>query len=199
MIAENYFFGPILFKIKIEDVDLEKVKLLLHQDENKNMRKDLAGAFKTEYKLDNVDFQNVMEKYYEAFRHGYYQFYGEGCQKLKTKSVWVNYMRKGDFNPPHVHRGCDLASVLFIKSPNELKNELKEYYSYAFSSGGNGPGCLCFFYGADTSDNQVLKSFEPSAGDFFVFPHWLQHWVNPFKCEGERITVAANLIYNKTI
>ena len=25
-----------------------------------------------------------------------------------------------------------------------------------------------------------------------MFPAWLSHYVNPFKCDGERISVAAN-------
>jgi hypothetical protein len=36
-------------------------------------------------------------------------------------------------------------------------------------------------------------SFTPNVGDFFIFPAWLKHYVIPFQCEGERISISANL------
>jgi hypothetical protein len=34
---------------------------------------------------------------------------------------------------------------------------------------------------------------KPEVGKMYFFPSWLQHMVYPFKGEGERRTVAANL------
>ena len=35
--------------------------------------------------------------------------------------------------------------------------------------------------------------FQPQVGKLYMFPSWLQHMVYPFKGDGERRTVAANL------
>jgi hypothetical protein len=36
-------------------------------------------------------------------------------------------------------------------------------------------------------------SLQPQVGKMYMFPSWLQHMVYPFKGDGERRTVAANL------
>ena len=196
MIANNYYFGPILFKVKMEADDLEKVKQLCNRQPENNAAKDLVGHFKDEFRLDLKGFNNIMQKYYEFFRHGYYQFYGNHIPNLNTSSVWVNYMKKGEHNPPHIHVGCNFSSVMILEKPAGLKEEIEAYYKNTASQ-YNGPGCLMFGYGENNPHNQTCKTFEPEVGDYFVFPHWLGHWVNPFQCDGERVTVAANLYYDQ--
>lgn len=40
--------------------------------------------------------------------------------------------------------------------------------------------------------NSFNRSFKPAPGQLLIFPSWLQHYVQPFHGEGERITVAFN-------
>ena len=68
-----------------------------------------------------------------------------------------------------------------------------------FGASGNSDGYLAFNYGQTSSlDNPMLKppttcTIKPEVGKLFIFPIWLQHMVYPFKGEGERRTIAANL------
>ena len=193
MIANNYFFGPLLFRVKIETIALEKVKQLCNKLPENDVRKDLVGHIKEEFRLDTIHFNDIMKKYYEYFRHVYFKFYGNHCPNLNTRAAWVNYMKKGEHNPSHMHSGCNFSSVMILEKPSGLKEEIKEYYKNT-ESNDNGPGCLMFGYGESNPHNQTCKTFEPEVGDFFIFPFWLKHWVNPFQCEGKRVTVATNLV-----
>ena len=71
-------------------------------------------------------------------------------------------------------------------------------FSY-YNASGCVDGFLEFVYGQSAvNDKERLKPtqavvFKPEVGKIYFFPSWLQHMVYPFKGEGERRTVAANL------
>ena len=41
-------------------------------------------------------------------------------------ALWVNYMKKHEFNPPHDHSD-QLSFVIFLKVPEEITKEQEEY------------------------------------------------------------------------
>ena len=96
-------------------------------------------------------------------------------------------MKAGEFNPPHIHTGCDFSSVLFLDIPEELKKENKAYVGTA-----SGPGCIQFLSGEPSTYSIHQKTFFPKTGDFFMFPGSLRHLVYPFTSDIERISIAAN-------
>jgi len=100
--------------------------------------------------------------------------------ELKLPIIWVNYQKKGDFNPVHNHSGF-LSFIMYIKMPN-FSNEQK------FS------GDINWRYG---ESHQLVKNtlnITPKEKEFYMFPSWLDHWVYPFANSNEtRITVAGNL------
>ena len=193
MIVENYFFGPLLFKTTVKHEDIEKIKLLFDCTPNHDYRKNLLGNLEGEFKIDSTNYQNLISKYIDGFRKNYENYYNQKCGNLLLDSSWVNFMKKGDYNPPHVHTKCDFSSVLTVEVPNELQKEADNYYKTTSDINKlNGPGSLQFCHGESLLNTINTISFEPKIGDFFMFPSWLVHYVNPFKCDGERITVAAN-------
>ena len=103
-------------------------------------------------------------------------------------SAWVNFMKAGEFNPPHIHDDCDFSSVLFVKVPEKLKEENKK-----FPGAGKGPGSISFMYGEERPHSMTYKGFFPEEGDLYIFPADLEHWVYPFISKGERISISANL------
>ena len=101
-------------------------------------------------------------------------------------------MGPGEFNPPHVHANCDFSSVLFIKVPEKLKEENKKFQGYILENGG-GPGAISFTYGEAHPHSLSHKNFFPKEGDLYIFPATLTHFVAPFMCKEERISISANL------
>tara|TARA_Y100000389_G_scaffold205022_1_gene262082 strand:+ start:5886 stop:6497 length:612 start_codon:yes stop_codon:yes gene_type:complete len=193
MIIENHSFGPLLSKMTVEKNDLEKV-IHLFKDSSECFKNNLVGHFRTEFRVDEKSYQNILYKYIECYRKNCENYYSTRIANLKVTSAWVNFMKKGDFNPHHVHFGCDFSSVLIIKTPDQLKKEAEDYYKNSSSiDRTNGPGSLQFCYGESLDNNLVFRSYEPKEGDFYIFPNWLFHSVNPFKSDGDRISVAANI------
>jgi len=111
-------------------------------------------------------------------------------------TLWVNYQKKYEFNPPHTHSGI-YSFVIFIKIPYDLKKEEnyfkdihEDQYSYnhtskfAFSNidykGEIYTDCL-----------DVDKSFE---GKMLLFSSKQTHQVFPFYTSNDyRITVSGNV------
>jgi hypothetical protein len=101
--------------------------------------------------------------------------------------MWINYQRKNEFNPPHDHAD-DLSFVIYLKVPEEIKKEFKEYKGRS-----SGPGGISFIYGEGNRQAITYQSHFPEEGDLFIFPAWLKHFVAPFKADVERISVSGNI------
>ena len=186
----NYFFpyfGPLLVGTNLTKDQLKKLKKICNKKISHN--KMLAGHFKDEYLLNVTDYGNIIKPQLELYQKLYKDFYLKELKSIQTKVAWVNYMKAGDFNPPHVHPGCRFSSVIFLKIPKELTTELNE-----FEGTGEGPGHLVFRYGEyQERDLNNMWATMPKEGDMFIFPSFLAHWVFPFKSKNvERISIAAN-------
>ena len=156
--------------------------------ESSPVNETLVGVIKHEHYISTHQYYKVVEPYLGVFKHCYRGWYGEDLsQKIRVVMAWVNFMVAGEFNPPHVHKHCDFSSVLFVKVPDELKEEHKN-----FKGRGGGPGSLAFSYGESLSHSINHMYFFPEEGDFFIFPSTLTHFVAPFLSKGERISMSAN-------
>ena len=192
----NFFYwGPYLFKCKF---DLKKGQELLKKAKKlkTSANSKLAGVIEKELEFERNDiiwFANSCQNIFQAYLESSYNWYGRKiADKLLIKNLWINYMKQGEFNPPHTHTE-DLSFVIFLKIPENLKIENKKYVG---TSGG--PGSISFHYGLDVVDekrvlNISTNRFFPEEGDMFIFPATLTHWVYPFKSKGERISVSGNI------
>ena len=191
----NYFYwGPFLYKTKITD---EEVKTLLnlsfrHRGE-KDARESLAGHLKDEYFLPTDKVMQVLHPYFNSYVKAYLEIWGSNFKGvleggIKMTQAWANFMKKGEYNPPHIHFSddgvCALSCVTYLKIPEDMPGE-KEF---------NGPGSILFQHGHHARQSINTHTFVPEVGDFFIFPGSLQHSVAPFQCDGERISLSANLI-----
>ena len=102
-------------------------------------------------------------------------------------ALWVNYMKKHEFNPPHDHSD-QLSFVIFLKVPEEITKEQEEYKGKS-----GGPGSLSFLYGEGNRQSITYQSIRPKEGDMFIFPAWMKHYVAPFYSDVTRISVSGNV------
>ena len=182
-----FYWGPLLFKTKLQSKDLKECVKMCNK-ESSPVNETLVGVIKHEHYISTHQYYKVVEPYLGVFKHCYRGWYGEDLsQKIRVVMAWVNFMVAGEFNPPHVHKHCDFSSVLFVKVPDELKEEHKN-----FKGRGGGPGSLAFSYGESLSHSINHMYFFPEEGDFFIFPSTLTHFVAPFLSKGERISMSAN-------
>ena len=89
-------------------------------------------------------------------------------------------MNPGDFNPAHFHTNCHLSGLIYLKIPEGFEED----------AGGN----IHFLHSnpADYYENQY--QVVPKVGDMYLWPSWLQHFVYPYKCEGERWVMPFNIL-----
>jgi len=182
-----FYWGPMLCKIKLEPADLKKFAKLCSK-KSSLVNNTLAGVIKHEHYISSQKFYEAVDPHLVSFRHCYNQWYTKPLtHKIIIVKAWVNFMRAGEFNPPHVHHNCEFSSVLFIKVPKKLKEEHTN-----FKGSHAGPGSISFIYGEDQKYSICSKSFFPEEGDLFIFPATLTHFVAPFMCKEERISMSAN-------
>lgn len=179
-------FGPFVFKTKV-DLNICKNILQLCKKEN-NANRQLAGHLKDQYNIDKNKYFEYIKQIIVIYIKQAEKWYDKPiCNGVEIVGAWVNFMKAGDFNPPHVHTNCDLSSVLFLEIPNELVKERKKYVGKHY-----GPGTIEFMYGEDMELSNINMNHLPEVGDFFIFPAKVRHCVSPFKSKGIRISLAAN-------
>ena len=128
----------------------------------------------------------------------------KGKREVLTDELWSVHSYQGDYNPIHDHGTKTIMGVsctCWTKVPQQILDQptsgTSEYGLY--NSSGHSDGCINFQYGQGSLlDTERLRPpqmviMKPEVGKFFMFPSWLQHSVYPFKGDGERRTVAANL------
>ena len=191
----NINFGPFLFHTKVKE---SLVKFLLDEGlkSTKSHNKSLAGHLKSQFLYP----REIQRKFYSDFFSSYISAYRKAhCQYNRLRKdvhievsyidLWINFMKSGEFNPSHTH-ASDISFVLFLDVPEEIHEEAKKYEGV-----GAAPGSITFHYGETTRPKWVNNdfSYRPKAGDLFIFPALLQHWVAPFKANVTRISVSGNL------
>ena len=186
-----YYWGPLLFRIKLDPEHL-KASLKLCSKESSKVNDKLAGVIKHEHYVSSHKYSQIIDPYLNPFRQVYIQWYGKPLTKTITfVETWVNFMRAGEFNPPHTHSDCDFSSVLFVQIPEKLKEEHKK-----FEGQGVGPGAISFTYGESQKYSISKKGVFPEEGDLFIFPATLTHFVSPFMCNEERISISSNFRFD---
>ena len=85
--------------------------------------------------------------------------------------LWLNYTKKGSINPPHVHEGY-LSGVIYLK---------------------NTESSPTFFI---TKEGKQIQ-YNGSVGEIIIFPSSLEHFVEEYLGEEERITSSFNLMWNE--
>jgi len=106
--------------------------------------------------------------------------------------LWCNWMKKGEYNPPHSHFGI-LSFVIFVQIPFDLEKEYALPAAAMAKNPSNGNFNFIYFNGTkvDALNIGVGKSYE---GKMFIFPSTQMHSVNPFyTSDGFRITVSGNV------
>ena len=71
-------------------------------------------------------FLKWFNKYLKMYVNAFYRWKGNptnATAKLHLHSIWINYMKAGDFNPPHTH-GSDLSFVIYPSIPKKILEEL---------------------------------------------------------------------------
>tara|TARA_R110002153_G_scaffold210887_1_gene363506 strand:+ start:661 stop:1296 length:636 start_codon:yes stop_codon:yes gene_type:complete len=190
IINYNFFhWGPLLYKTSLTSEEVDNIKKVCSEKLN-DAPENRSGLIKIERKINIQKLFPIIYPYLDSYAGAYINYLGKTIgKKIKLKHAWVNHMVKYDSSPLHIHE-VDFSFVIYTEIPKKLKKEFDD----TKGSGGHKPGAINFINEL-SHDKHILKehSFSPNVGDFFIFPASLHHYVNSFKCEGERISISGNL------
>jgi len=190
-----YYWGPFLFKTQIP---LNLITELKNRGDKtkKTHHKNLAGNLNKQNAYTDEDiqwFQSAYAPAFESYLEGFKKYHDKENINFKgynLQSLWVNYMKAGDYNPRHVHTG-DLSFVIFLDVPKKLENE-----NLKFEGKSSGPGTITFTYGESNRPFWATcsRNIFPQTGEMYIFPALLNHYVQPFKTKNiTRISVSGNV------
>jgi hypothetical protein len=109
--------------------------------------------------------------------------------RVRFENFWMVRHFDGSFSPVHFHSG-DISGVLYLKMPDSIANEAAELRKSYISA--RRAGYITFLIGGKQRFSKSLISFKPVVGDFYIFPGWLLHAVEPFAGVGERRSMSFN-------
>ena len=188
-----YHWGPYLFQTKLPQYVIDRL-LIDGTKTTRNWNHQLAGHLKSQFEYDEETqdwFCNEIQPIIQAYRKGHSEYHNLDniTVEYAMTSLWINYMKSGDYNPPHTHSD-DLSFVIFLAVPEELTQEQLDYEGQ-----GSGPGTLEFKYGEQSKPAwaTTIACVKPVVGDIYIFPSLLQHTVLPYKSDVTRISVSGNL------
>ena len=196
MISHRYFhFGPVIGGTRCDN-DLCKELLNRGRKTTRSHVKHLAGHMEKENIYEDHDKQWFVENFSPYFIPYFkklqdvsdpnYYYAMNPFKEVWLATLWINFMKAGEFNPPHSHSG-DFSFVLYLQVPKELQKE-----DHAFKGAGTGPGTISFMYGEEQKNIKTAHGVMPFKNDLWVFPASLKHTVPPFKSDVERISVSGN-------
>ena len=187
-------WGPCIVHLKIsEDFQTKLLKgAEIARKQKKDFRSNLAGIIKEEYAYeDRKEYVDEIAQFLTVYDAAYQKWKNEEY-KVKPEyilnSLWVNYMKKAEYNPPHDHSDC-LSFVIFLKVPEEITKEQEN-----FIGNSAGPGSLTFLYGDGNRQAITYQSVKPQERDIFIFPAWIKHYVAPFYSDVTRVSVSGNIM-----
>ena len=158
----------------------------------------LVGNIEQEYKLtESIDtIQQLLAPCIDHEKNQNWTLHSHdvnsGSSRLTLDEVWVNFMKKHEFNPIHNHTGV-WSFVIWMEVPYDIEDERSVvmsknskcpssgYFSFMYA---NGMGSI------QTEEIPVDKTFRNRA---VLFPSKLHHCVYPFSSTDDyRISVSGN-------
>jgi len=154
---------------------------------------DLVGQVKQEIKLP----KEIIEPDLFAFllnitKHFIKIGTKQDITKFEIINSWVVRQFENEYNPVHYHGG-HISGAGYIMLPESFGD------SFQTSKKGNVNGNINFTYGVRQFMNNGHKSYRPKVGDFYIFPNYLYHSVNPFYGPGERRSLSFNALIDDKI
>ena len=169
----------------------------------KDMKPELAGNISSSLRLDvnsplMEDFiKNVIPIYIEHTIKSYglpWRVKSKEGQVWSLESLWVNFQKKHEFNPPHDHDGV-YSFVIWMQIPTSYEEQKK----LSICAESNAHGSISNFGFHYTNSlgrvSQFFYNMEKEAEGYMVmFPSELKHEVFPFyENDGERISISGNV------
>lgn len=96
---------------------------------------------------------------------------------------WANVHDRGGFNFLHMHDGCLISGCFYVQAPpGSAGLRFRDPRPGVLNSYAKGPG----------PNANADVDIAPDPGMLVIFPHWLEHYVEPHESDAPRISIAFN-------
>ena len=114
----------------------------------------------------------------------------------RITTMWFVKQKPGEYNPVHIHTNCKVSAIAYVKTPKQQVKDRKQHYE------SDGRVTFMNNSGTDMNFSASQCSFEPKAGDMYVFPALQHHMVWPYRSEDPddlRLSLSFNADYTTQI
>ena len=173
------------------------------REQPEDMKPELAGNISSSIRLDSNSpllekfvteiVPNFMKSHMEAYGPPYRITMKEG-EGFNLESLWVNFQKQNEFNPPHDHAGV-YSFVIWMQIPTSYA-EQKKLDICANSNADNHISNFAFSYTNTLGkiSNFAYNMEKEAEGYMVMFPSSMLHQVFPFyDNDGERISISGNI------
>ena len=210
-----------LFKLPQQMIDYLWECIDVAKKKKINVKKDLAGYISHSYKLEdsqNLVAENLFNiifnekdnpKMFNFIKEELESIFKKTCPDQNKKvvakphlsSLWVNFQKKGEFQPLHNHSGL-FSFVIWMDIPYDWKDEAK--LPFVRPNNKIPPGGNFSFVFSNGNCRQVHErtiSMSPEMNGYCCFfPSDLCHQVYPFyTSDKERISISGNITFKENV
>jgi len=187
-------FGPSLGLTIMPNSLINKINKFIDDEIdgsiNKNLELDhgpkLAGQVNQEIKLPEQIIKGEYLNFLTVFTKAYIkQSINKEITRFELIASWVVRQFENEYNPPHYHGG-HISGAGYLKLPENFGVSKQE------SKKTNPHGNINFIHGTKQFLSNAIVDEKPKVGNYYIFPNYLYHSVNPFYGEGERRSVSFN-------
>jgi hypothetical protein len=205
------FYNPGAIIDRLPDDVFDKLKEIIEQ---KRMATNTLDTI-PKRNLQLLSIKEIIETpYIQELDNFIRQTYLNWCHAFNTNPseinvgpVWTNYMQRSEYTPVHNHAASDLAFVIWVKIPYNLKEEQEQHFDHSDlypTREGDGKentnGMFKFMYSTYTGqmNTHVITLGKEMEGHIVMFPGIMYHIAYPFfSTNEERISVAGNIMMKR--
>ena len=200
-IRVEWFQSPGYLLAEIPPEVREEIELSIHniqRDKKLDARAGLKGHLAEEYHLPITPkisrlMRTLSYEYEKQFKFKVNHMSPVNVEEYdyELQGLWINYQKKHDFNPIHIHNGA-FSFVIWVQIPwDNIDDEMAMY-----KPNGNETAMFSFRY-IDAMGYQAAKYFPLDSSwnwKMAFFPAGLNHSVNPFYTTDDyRISISGNV------
>jgi uncharacterized protein (TIGR02466 family) len=174
-------FNIFLFEDTLS-IELDILKIL----NKKNIRLGTSGRKSTQYNVDLKSiklFTNAVEKNFLYFKE---KLGFQDKHNLFFKNAFVNINPPYSYNISHMHPDCFLTGAYYFKAPIDSGNLVLKHPSSC-------KGLDDYSYKTYNSFNNTLFNISPKEGKIYIFPNYIDHYVEPNYSKEDRISMSFNI------
>jgi len=203
-----------LFKLPKDMIDYLWERIDVAKKKQVCVKKDLAGSISHSYKLedpqnliienlfnvlfnpiDNPSMHNFINRELES---AYIKVVLTSTSEMKPclNGLWVNFQKKGEFQPVHQHDGM-FSFVIWMDIPYDYEDEAKLPFSNPKGHPRGGNFSFVYKNNIKRSVTEHVIQMSPKMNGYCCFfPSDLCHQVHPFyTSDKERISISGNIAF----